>query len=150
MALPKVRGRNTPVRAQAYSIGAPVGGLNARDSVAAMDKMDAVRLDNWFPSTSDVQLRLGYTVHASGLVDMVETLMTYSSATSNQMFAATSGGDIFDVTASGAVGAPEVTLLTNGRFQYVNYTTTADSYLRAVNGADKSIVYDGSAWHADG
>jgi hypothetical protein len=75
--------------------------------------------------------------------------MAYSSGTSNKLFAV-SDGKIYDATSSGAVGAAAVSGLTNSKFQYVNITTPAASYLMAVNGADKLRTFDGSTWHTDG
>jgi hypothetical protein len=75
--------------------------------------------------------------------------MAYSSGTSNKLFAV-SDGKIYDATSAGAVGAAAVSGLTNSKFQYVNITTPAASYLMAVNGADKLRTFDGSTWHTDG
>jgi hypothetical protein len=47
--------------ANTASITAPIGGWNARDSLAAMPPTDAVTLTNMYPTPTDVQLRLGYT-----------------------------------------------------------------------------------------
>ena len=57
------------------TMAAPVGGWNARDALSAMAPGDAVTMQNWFPSTSDVQLRQGRTVWCTGLGAQVETLM---------------------------------------------------------------------------
>ena len=48
-------------------IKAPVGGLNARDSIADMPISDAVRMTNMWPTTLDVILRQGYVNWATGL-----------------------------------------------------------------------------------
>ena len=114
-----------------------------------MDPLDAVTLQNFWPGTNSVILRNGYTKHATGLPAEVQTLMAYSSGTSNKLFAV-SDGKIYDATNTGAVGAAAVSGLTNSKFQYVNITTPAASYLMAVNGADKLRTFDGSAWHTDG
>ena len=47
--------------ANTASITAPIGGWNARDSIAAMPATDAVTLTNLYPTPTDVQLRNGYT-----------------------------------------------------------------------------------------
>jgi len=47
--------------ASTASITAPIGGWNARDSLAAMPATDAVTLNNLYPTPTDVQLRKGYT-----------------------------------------------------------------------------------------
>jgi hypothetical protein len=114
-----------------------------------MDPLDAVTLQNFWPGTNSVILRNGYTKHATGLPAQVQTLMAYSSGTSNKLFAV-SDGKIYDATNAGAVGAAAVSGLTNSKFQYVNITTPAASYLMAVNGADKLRTFDGSTWHTDG
>ena len=44
------------------SVPAPIGGWNARDSLANMSPTDAVQLVNWFPTPTDVTMRKGYTV----------------------------------------------------------------------------------------
>ena len=135
--------------AQTVTVAAPIGGWNARDALGAMDPLDAVTLQNFWPGTNSVILRNGYTKHATGLPAEVQTLMAYSSGTSNKLFAV-SDGKIYDATSSGAVGAAAVSGLTNSKFQYVNITTSAASYLMAVNGADKLRTFDGTNWHTDG
>jgi hypothetical protein len=48
--------------AKTASVPAPIGGWNARDSLANMQPMDAVQLVNWYPTPTDVTMRKGYTV----------------------------------------------------------------------------------------
>jgi len=139
-----MRGRST-----ALTIPAPTLGWNARDALANMAPQDAVSMENMFPSTTAVVFRLGYTQFFYGFSGQAETLMQYSSGTSDQFFVI-AGGSIYDATAGGASGAADVTGLTNSRWQYVNNTTAGGSYIQAVNGADKMRFYDGSTWHADG
>jgi hypothetical protein len=134
-------------RANVASLPAPVGGWNARDSLANMAPVDAVILENYFPGVSNVNLRGGYTKHATGLPDDVETLMTYSGPTTNKMFAV-SDGKIYDVTSAGAVGAAAVSGLTNSRWNYTNVTTSGGNYLYAANGVDKPLLYNGTTWTA--
>jgi len=129
------------------SLPAPVGGWNARDSLANMAPTDAVTLDNLFPSVSSVLLRGGYVEHATGMSGQVETLMTYNGGSNDKMFAIV-GGNIYDVTSAGAVGAAAVSGLTNSRWEYANITTSGGSYLYAANGVDKPLLYDGSTWTA--
>lgn len=134
-------------RANVASLPAPVGGWNARDSLANMAPTDAVTLENYFPSVSNVNLRGGYTKHATGLPDDVETLMTYSGGTTDQLFAI-SDGKIYDVTSAGAVGAPAVSGLSNSRWEYTNVTTSGGNYLYAANGVNKPYLYNGTTWTA--
>ena len=135
--------------AQTITVAAPIGGWNARDALGAMDALDAVTLTNFWPGTNSVILRNGYTKHATGLPGVVQTLMAYNSGTANKLFAA-SVDSIYDVTAPGAVGAASVTGLSNAKFQYINMTTTAGSYLMCVNGLDKLRIYNGTSWFKDG
>lgn len=127
------------------SVVAPIGGWNARDALGNMDEGDAVFMTNFWPATTYVQLRNGFSNHVTGLPDQVESLMAYSSATVNRMFAA-SGTAFYNVTSAGAVGAAVVSGLTNARWQHVNITTTAGSYMYTVNGTDSPRLYDGTNW----
>lgn len=135
--------------AKTASLQAPTGGLNAKDPIAEMKPTEAVELENMFPTPSSVEVRKGNASHATGLPDVVETLMFYNNGTAQELYAI-SDGDIYDVTAAGAVGAAEVSGLSNSRFQYINMGTAGGFFLLAVNGQDKMQVYTGSAWYADG
>jgi hypothetical protein len=130
--------------ANVESLPAPIGGWNARDSLANMDPMDAVTLVNMFPTVSSVVLRGGYTQHATGLDGQVQSLMTYSAGAVTQLFAFTDTGKVYDVTNPGPVGAPALTGLSTGIWEHINITTAGGSFLIAVNGIDEPIVYDGS------
>ena len=136
-------------RSQTASVAAPIGGWNARDALGAMEPLDAVTLTNFWPGTNSVILRNGYTKFATGISGQVQTLMSYSSGTSNKLFAAATTS-IYNVTSGGAIGAADITGLSNAKWQYTNITTSGGSYLMAVNGADKLRTYDGTAWHKDG
>ena len=131
--------------ARVASIPAPVGGWNARDSLANMAPTDAVVLENMFPNVSNVVLRGGYSDHATGLPSQVETLMAYSGGATEEMFAI-SGTAVYDVTSAGAVGAAVVSGLTNAQWQYVNVTTSGGSYIYAANGTDAPLLYNGTTW----
>jgi len=132
---------------QSKSMTAPIGGLNARDSLAAMPPEDAVILDNFFPTTTTVDLRRGAENWSTGYPANVESLMPYIKASTKYLFAA-SGTAFYDATSSGAVGAAVVTGLSNARWQSANMETPAGQYFYAVNGADKPRFYDGVAWVA--
>ena len=133
--------------ANVASLPAPVGGWNARDSLANMAATDAVTLENLFPGVSSVNLRGGYSKHATGLPGQVESLMTYNGAGTSKMFAA-SGTGFYDVTSAGAVGAAVVSGLSNARWEYINITTAGGNFLYAVNGTNKPELYNGSTWTA--
>ena len=130
---------------ESTSISAPIGGLNTRDAVDLMPQTDAIRLDNFFPGSTDVSLRSGYTNHVTGLPSTVQSLMAYSSPSTNKLFAA-SGANIYDVTSAGSAGSAVVTSLSNAKWESVNFTISGGSYLFIVNGADAPRHYNGSAW----
>lgn len=88
------------------SLPAPIGGLNARDSIALMPGTDAVVLDNFFPQATSVDLRAGYEQFAT-FTGQCETIIVYNRATATQVFTAVRNGStrsIFNATSGGSVG----------------------------------------------
>ncbi len=135
-------------RAMTKVLAAPIGGLNSRDALADMPPNDAARLDNWFPTPTSVNLRNGCAVQASGLPGPVSGLFAYNGiAGNNQLFAA-SGGKIYNVSGSGAVGAPVVSGNASDQWQKVAFGSTAANgqFLYLVNGVDSPWLYNGTAW----
>lgn len=150
IAIPASRGRiRAPVLKRAVvsqPIPAPIGGWNARDALDMMGPADAITLDNWYPAESYIELRGGSASHATGLTDEVETLMSYSAGATGKMFAATDGGNVYDATSSGAVSSAEVSSLSNGRLNWVNFGTDGGSFLWFANGSDSPRYYNGASW----
>jgi hypothetical protein len=141
----KDKGANRGPVSTVTSVPAPVGGWNARESLADMPPEDAVILKNWFPSTSELILRFGHTQYSTGYQAQVETVMTYNGPTSSKLFGISSG-NVYDATSGGAIGAAALSGLANSRWEYVNVATTGGNYLMMVNGADAPYTYDGSSW----
>ena len=83
----------------AVSSPSPVGGLNTRDSIAAMPREDATRLDNWFPNVGEVNLRKGFTEHQSPGGTNVDFLMEYHAGSTRQLIAA-SNGNLWNATST--------------------------------------------------
>ena len=137
------------LRQSSVSIPAPIGGWNARDSMADMAPTDAVTMINWFPGTTEVILREGYVEWSTGLIDQVQTLMSYAGAGAVQLFGV-AGGNIYDCTNFGPVGAASVSGLTNSKLQYQNVSTSGGDFMLCVNGDDKLQGYDGTSWWVDG
>lgn len=133
---------------QTVTVPAPVGGLNARDSIAAMPATDAVTMSNWFPSTSSILVRNGSTNWATGISGWVETLACYSPPSGSRQLFAAAGANIYNVTTQGAVGAPVVTGNTSARWQFVNFGNPAGQWLYLVNGQDNPQLYNGTTWQA--
>lgn len=141
--MPRPLGAQT---AGATSLPAPVGGLNDRDSLAAMKPTDAVIMENWWPMPSKVVVRNGSLDWSTGYPSTVESLIEYDPPSGLPKLFACAGGNIYDATNSGAVGAPVVTGLTNNRWQDVSQTTPGGSFLALFNGADKPLLYNGTTW----
>lgn len=131
------------------SIPAPVGGLNARDSVADMPETDALVLDNWFPTPTELDVRGGSLYFADCGNHAIETVMAYNGPVTKKLFAASVDG-IYNITAGGHKASPDIATPTNARFQHVNMGTPGGNFLLAVNGADKLHGYDGTNWWTDG
>jgi hypothetical protein len=142
MPIPVKRASSHPI-----SLPSPVGGWNARDSLGDMPSTDAVKLQNWFPATTECMLRYGYSQHVTGLPSQVETLFAYAGGATDALFAI-SVGSIYNVTATGAVGAAVHTGLTNSRFEYANIATPGGNFLYLANGVDSPVLYDGTNWTA--
>lgn len=134
--------------ARTKNLSAPIGGWNARDSIAAMPESDAVILTNLFPNTTGVALRNGSVNWATGLGNQVNTIMAFNPSVGAKKLFAAAGGSVFDVTSSGPVGAPVIGSLTNDKWIHTNFATSAGPFLLMVNGADGYYVYNGTTWQS--
>jgi len=92
------------------SVPAPIGGWNARDSLANMSPTDAVQLVNWYPTPTDVTMRRGYT--AGSILTTTDGVKTISSIT------------YVDTTATLTTATAHG--LTTGAYVYISGTTPAD------------------------
>jgi hypothetical protein len=127
-------------------------------------------LENWFPTATGIRMRGGTAVHSvvPSLED-ITALFTYVDGNNRSLFAATATS-IFDVTTSsdasyivddggdhliddlgnqlftGTGSAALVSSLTGGDWSVVQFSTSGGAFLRAVNGADTPLVYDGATW----
>ena len=138
---------NKKQRSTTYSVPSPIAGWNTKDALADMEPTYAVVLENWWCTSTDLQIRRGYTNFVTGLVGNVETLMSYNAVNgTRKLFAVTSSGNLYDVTTQGAVGVALVTGLANGRWQYIAFATPGGNFLLACNGADSMLRYDGTNW----
>lgn len=124
----------------------PVGGWDTRESLADMPEDHAVIMDNWFPSTDKINVRKGNSAHATGMSGAVESLIEYVPLTGTGELFAANDGNIYDVSAAGAVGAAVVSGMTNARWQHVQMGTGAGQFVSLMNGADAPRVYNGSTW----
>jgi hypothetical protein len=131
-----------PFTALTSSITSPIGGWNARDSIADMPPTDAVTLTNLYPTPTDVQLRKGYSKYSTGITGQINTVMNYAGATTQKLFAV-AGTKIYDCTTSTAA---QVYTVSNDKFQFVNISNSGGNFLIACNGVDPTLIYDGTKW----
>ena len=113
MAQPK---SNTSVTA---SITSPIGGWNARDSIAEMPATDAVTLNNFFPTPTDVQLRQGYS--QSSLLTTSTGAISISSITH-----VSTKATVTTATAHGLITGTQISITGASPSQYNGiYTVTS-------------------------
>lgn len=121
------------------TVPAPIGGLNAVDSLAAMPATDAVVMTNIVPQPYGVMVRKGYMEHATGLGDPVQSLAELASIDGSLNLYAWAGTSMWNATAVGPVGAAAITGLTNAWWQHVVMGNSAGTHLVAFNGSDNGI-----------
>jgi hypothetical protein len=126
------------------SLASPIGGWNARDSLAEMQPLDAVQLINFFPTPTDVTLRKGYNKASIGITGEVQTLMNYANYDGTNTLFAVANGVIYNASTSTATSV--FTGLTNSKFQHCMISTDGGNFIIAVNGQDAAMVYDGTRW----
>lgn len=132
--------------AHVVALPAPWKGLNTRDRLEETDPGYATVLINFIPGNSEVNLRKGRVLQATGMPALpIESLMECAIGGAPRLFAAI-GTEIYDVTAVGAVGSASVTGLSNARWQHTMYATTGGQFLVCVNGADGVRTFNGTTW----
>lgn len=148
-----------PTSASGKSIPAPIGGLNARDAIANMPETDAVLIDNFFPTPSNVSLRNG-RLTACTFSGNCETLAAYAGLLANQLYAAVNNSGVrsifrADNLAGGPVGAAVVggsggTIqpITDTQYDWTMTSTGAVEALYLVNGVDNPLLFDGTTWYS--
>ena len=147
--------------AQATSVQAPIGGWNARDSLANMAPEDAIVLDNLIPGTDKVEGRRGFSEHAtpSSVTSNIDTLATWVGPSSQVLWAfaipSATNKRAYDCTSAGspAANAAFTTLAHTGtRADYVStmFVNTAGAYLYLCDalGENAPCHYNGTTWAA--
>lgn len=120
------------------SVPSPIGGVNFRDALDAMDPTDAVIMNNFYSDGGGIQLRNGSSLFASGMgAGFVETLAEFQGATEDK-FLAGANNNIYDISS----GTPSSlgSGFTNNKWQTTNFLDR----LFFVNGADNAQIYDGA------
>jgi hypothetical protein len=131
--------------AKTTSLASPIGGWNARDSLAEMQPLDAVQLINFFPTPTDVTLRKGFSQASTGITGEVQTLMNYANYDGTNTLFAVANGVIYNASTSTATSV--FTGLTNSKFQHCMISTDGGNFIIAVNGQDAAMIYDGTRWY---
>src|SRR5580765_1374117 len=147
LSIPK---RAVPRVNETQTIAAPVGGLNARDTLITMKEEDAPLLRNMIVEPYGVGVRRGYIEHATGLAGEIQTILTWVSGTGSKMWAMIDNATIRwmkEITAADDyTGDPaDISGLTNAQWRQVQFANSGGQHMVAVNGADNPIVYNASA-----
>lgn len=124
----------------------PIGGWDTRSSLANMPIESAIQLKNWWPETDKVTVRNGSSEHSIGMSGNIESLIQYNPLTGTGELFAANGGALYDVSSAGSVGPSVSSGHTNNRWQYAQLANTSGTYLKAVNGTDTPLEYDGTTW----
>lgn len=130
------------------SLSAPTQGWYVGANLADAPEKTCFILENAFCELDYVRARGGCVSWATGMVPgVVASLMHWTNGSGEKLFAAR-GGSIYDVSSTGAVGAPLVTSLSSDYFESVQFTGPGGTTLVAVNGADAVQTWNGTAWNA--
>lgn len=158
MRRPAALRKPKPADEKLFSFPAPTGGwiANVNLSTPGARRADGSKvsgahtLENFFPTATGVRMRGGsqqYAFVGDGTDDLV-ALFSYINGNNQKFFAADEVG-IYDITT---VADPEVSpvavvgSLTNDRISAVQFATAGGTFLRVFNGADTSLVFDGTTW----
>jgi hypothetical protein len=119
-------------------VQAPTGGWDAISPLSNMEPKFAVVLDNIVPRPGWVEIRGGYVDWVNGLVEPIETLMTYRSPGAPQEMFAAAGSNIFNVSDQGS------NIIT------LDSTTVVMLHLNGIEGSTTITDEAGHVWTANG
>lgn len=135
----------------------------------------AAILENWFPTATGVRMRGGSSVFATigNEADAVVSMFSYHSGNNQKLFATTAtaiydisspatstnihivdqlGNQLVDelgnelISSLSIPAGPVVYALASGAWSVVQFSTPGGTFLRAVNGVDTPLVFDGTSW----
>jgi hypothetical protein len=130
---------------------APIRGKISNENLAGAQPLGAKVLVNAFPTQTGVRIRGGSKLIATvtnGAACL--SMFTYVSGGLHKHFAATAD-KVFDVSAvadPAVIPAEEFSGQTTGYYSFAQFATSGGSFLYIVNGADKPMLYSGTAWTA--
>lgn len=123
----------------AKSLPAPIGGLNAYDSIMAMPETDAITLVNLFPQAYGAYLRRGYQEFSYGLGGDVQTLFPFFGSDGIERLYAFANNKMFNVTAGGAAPAPSLSGLFTNVWYGTLFANSAGTHGVLFSGSDDGI-----------
>lgn len=137
--LPVSEQRGT-LQARPLQMPPPVGGWNAKDSLANMKPTEAVSMVNWFPRQSDVITRPGFSSHCDTTESGagVRQLIPFEYSTHSKLLACVNDA-IYDVTTATPSSLATSLAGVDFSFDYLG------GYVLMANGADVVKSYNGTA-----
>ena len=128
---------------------APVRGWVENDSPAMPGERAASVLENWIPSPTGIRVRGGcQAVSTLPVGEAVSGFLVYDDGATQKLFATGPGG-IYDASLLDGSPAPVAVASTGGgEWSSLQFTTTGDTFLLAVNGVGDPQLYDGTTWQA--
>lgn len=135
--------------AQVFNIPPPVGGLNYRDPISAMDPKDALILNNFIPRQQGVEMRKGWKVHTDTISLPIESIFTFKGplGSEDDMVFAAANGNIYDVTVDPPSTLVSATGSDADEWNTTQFSTPADTFLLAVSPGAGYWTYDtGTGW----
>lgn len=133
---------------QPISFGPPVKGLNISDAIAAIPDGYATVLENWICLDDGPRVRGGAISNNTGLSGEVHSFIAYHSGTLDKLFCVSGNAThaVFDITASGAVGAAIISGLVATVWSTTTFTSSGGTYAWLTGKGNAPRAYDGSAW----
>lgn len=123
------------------SVPAPVGGLNAYDSLVMMPETDAIALENLVPQPYGCALRRGFQKFNTDYPDYVVSAATWAQVDGTNKVFTWSDNKFYDATISGAIGAPLLSGLNTSWWNPVQFANAAGVHMLAFSGLDEPIWY---------
>jgi len=118
-----------------YTIPAPIGGLNCRDTYNVMPQEDAIVMDNYIPLDNKIALRKGYIDYYKNGKRFL-TLANYKKG-NQQRLIGISAGQAYNLSSAANVSIYSDIVFNNDRCQTLQYK----DYLYFMNGVDTPKVY---------
>lgn len=149
----------TPTTAvnKVVTVPAPVGGLNARDSLANMPETDAITLNNWWPVPYGCRVRPGSLAWSLSVPGATGTLAVWSGVLGEAKlftFGIVEGASdvgIYDITTrettTSSAPAPVYTGLGSTSPSTLQIVNDGGAHLFFVSGSGPVVVYNSTGFH---